>query len=438
MTEGGNVQPADLVWAEGMPNWVEARTLPELFPAGGPQQEYLASGAGMFFQPGASPTVSAFWSFLGLQLRRVFSIQLRTLALSPSEREQLSARGIEEETAQRFLVWRRSVFLVVAVVTTIAALWSSIALIEKDLFPPSAFGWVTKVVRILSLYAMPVAAVLAAVAWTSHKRSRTFILWGWGISFLVPVVIALFPMHLLVALGSEVTADQREQAKLGLGFFGGFWYYILLLPTVLSLIPGVMRACLRIKTLLPESIVSSWFLIASAPLYVLLWLVTFVTINQIAGNALLILSIFLFMSAPLVYLFWGRFFIRPLRPEELRKISMAQLIFTCMAVLAGILLVTYLCTKTLGKGRLVGFDSDTSLMRPWKLIQFYLEYTGRSLFITLLVVDLFMLMNLSVWMHTKQFEKSESAAHYDRIMGNCHDLLRRETRQVSPEGRTQP
>jgi hypothetical protein len=443
LAEGGNVQPTDLVWAEGMPNWVEARTLPELFPAGaasagGPRQEYLASGAGMFFQPGVSPSAAAFWSFLWLQIRRVCTIQLRTLEVSPAERKQLSARGIEEETAQRFLVWRRSVFLVVAVITMIAALWSTLALIEKDVIPHSGFGWVTKVVRILSLYAMPAAAILAAVTWTRHKRSRAFILWGWGISFLVPIVIALFPMHLLVAMKGQLTEEEREGAKLGLGFIAGIWYYILLLPTVLSLTPGVMRACLRIKTLLPESIVSGWLLIATSPLHVLLWLVTFVTINQIAGNALLILSIFLFMSAPLVYLIWGKFFIRPLHPGELNKIRIAQLIFSGMAVLAGLLMVIYLFTKTIGDGRLVGFDSETSLVRPWKLIQFYLEYTGRSLFITILVVDLFMLMNLSVWVHTKQFEKSEAAANYDRIMGNLHDLFRGEVSGVSAEGGTQP
>ena len=40
--------------------------------------------------------------------------------------------------------------------------------------------------------------------------------------------------------------------------------------------------------LLPQSIITGWFLIASVPFYGLLLFVTFVTINQFAGNALLV------------------------------------------------------------------------------------------------------------------------------------------------------
>jgi hypothetical protein len=432
MTEAGQIQPNVLVWKEGMPNWVEAGSLPELFPAGptaapaaggtaaSPQEPgYAVTGAGALFQGGAGQ----FWSTAWTHLKRAFTLNLRTLAATDAEKQALTARGIEDDIAQRYMAWRRSIFLLLAVLTGISALWSTIALIEKDVMPASAFGVLAKVVRLLSLYVMPAAAIVAACFWSRLQRSRSIILYGWAVSFLVPIVIALFPMHLLVEY-SPRNEDERRQAALGLGFIGAIWYYVLLMPTVLSLIPGVMRACLRLKTLLPESIITGWFMVAASPLYVLLWLVTFVTINQVAGNALLIFGLLLFMGAPLVYLCFAGLFIRPLKPEEAGKINLAQVISSGLFGTGCLLLLIYLFTKTIGDVHLIGFDSDTSIARPWKIFQFAIEYAGRSLFTSTLMADLFMLVNLSVWTRMRQFAKTETAENYDRLMGRMGDLLR--------------
>ena len=42
-------------------------------------------------------------------------------------------------------------------------------------------------------------------------------------------------------------------------------------------------------------------------------------------------------------------------------------------------------------------------------IQFPIEYIVRSLFTTVLVADLFMMMNLALWRHTKEFQASPEA-----------------------------
>ena len=71
----------------------------------------------------------------------------------------------------------------------------------------------------------------------------------------------------------------REGVKhmAGLSLLGAISVYVTLMPSVLSLIPGVIRACLRIKALIPESVLPGLFLIAAAPLYFLIFLVTFTT-----------------------------------------------------------------------------------------------------------------------------------------------------------------
>ncbi len=60
---------------------------------------------------------------------------------------------------------------------------------------------------------------------------------------------------------------------------------------------------------------------------------------------------------------------------------------------------------------LIGTDPQTSAIRPWdpNLLQFPIEYIVRSLFTTVLVADLFMMMNLALWKHTKDFQASPDA-----------------------------
>ena len=74
------------------------------------------------------------------------------------------------------------------------------------------------------------------------------------------------------------------------------------MPAVLSLLPGVLRGCLRIKALIPESILPGLFLVAATPLYILLFLVIFTTVNQVIGDLLLVLGILALLGAPMLYL----------------------------------------------------------------------------------------------------------------------------------------
>jgi hypothetical protein len=210
------------------------------------------------------------------------------------------------------------------------------------------------------------------------------------------------------------------------GLLGGLAYFVTFTPTVLSLIPGVLRSCTRVKALLPESIIAGWFLLAGVPLYALLLLVTFITINQLAGNALLILGVLLFMGAPLTFLFGANLFIRPLtEAREFWKIRIIQIIYSATAGLAVLLLIVYLFTGTFFGRTIMGFSSDRAFFLPWKLIQFYIEFMGRSLFTSTLFADLLLWMNFSVWHHLREFGQSDEAKKYDQLMGEFGELLRK-------------
>src|SRR5262249_4578966 len=153
--------------------------------------------------------------------------------------------------------WRRSIFLMVAIATTLSALLHIIAaLVGKDFHNRSGFGMFTELVRIFSQLVMPVAATLACVFWSNVRLSRLLMVLGWGISFAVPILIALIPFRHRWRF--ELPADQgaSEAIALGLGLVGGLFYFATLMPSVLSIVPGVIRACVRVKALLPQSIIT--------------------------------------------------------------------------------------------------------------------------------------------------------------------------------------
>jgi hypothetical protein len=358
-----------------------------------------------------------------LHIRRALSWDLRSVPVEADEEARLIANGVDEVDARRYLVWRRSVLLVVAPPTLISALLATLGWAGRDRSSLSALGGVLEIAQLLALFALPATAWLAARTWDRHRRSRNLLLRGWMFAFLTPLLLALVPFSARIELsGGDQAAISQAMSLLGL--LGAISVYVTLMPSVLSLIPGVLRACLRIKALIPESILPGLFLIAAAPLYVLLFLVIFTTVNQLAGNLVLMLAMLALLMAPLLYLFNAGTLTRPLRtPEEIAKIGRMQATATIILGIGLGLLVIYAFTATIMGKALIGTDDATSLMRPWSpsLIQFPLEYFVRSLFTTVLVADLFMLMNLSLWRHTKTFQASPEAESYDRLMSEIEE-----------------
>ena len=318
------------------------------------------------------------------------------------------------------LVWRRSVLLVVAIPTLVSALLATLGTLTTDMSGLSGTGVLLEMARLGALFVLPLTAWLAARAWDNHRRSRTILLRGWLVAFLTPLFLALIPFGWRIDL-SRAGGDTNmiAQANNLLGLIGAISVYVTLMPAVLSLIPGVLRGCLRIKALIPESILPGLFLVAATPLYVLLFLVIFTTVNQVAGNLFLIFGVLALLGSPLLYLINARTFTRPLRtPEEIAKIGTIQQQAKVILSIGLALIAVYGFTAELFGKSLVGTSEMTSVMRPWSpsLIQFPIEYIVRSLFTTVLVADLFMLMNLQLWRHTKDFQASPDAASYDRLM----------------------
>ncbi len=416
LADSGQLQPADRIWRPGMADWAAAGTVAEAFPG--------------FDRAGAAAQAGRFWQRVSFHPRRAFASDLQTLPVTDRERARLAAHAITEEAVQRYLAWRHSILLVILGPIILSALLGSIKMFGQ-FEGLTGFGALANVIHILSLYAMPLAVLAACLLWSHLKLSRTLLLYGWVISFLVPIMVALFPLDWLVNMDAAIRADNAEQHKLAVGIASaltGLIYFFMFLPVVLSLMPGCVRACLRIKTLLPESIVPGWFLVAASVVYAFIILPVFIAVSKFTGNLMLIVGVLLVVCGPLVYVFFARVFIRPLSSDEdVRQIRRVQKIAGIVTASSLVLLVIFAMTKKvpLGEKYLVGFSSDSSLLQPWSwgVIHFAIEYVGRSLYVTAVAADLFMMLNISVWVNGKKFAATARAEAYDRLIGELDRVI---------------
>jgi hypothetical protein len=127
---------------------------------------------------------------------------------------------------------------------------------DEGLPEPTWFGDLADLLWSLSFYAMPATALLALLLWNRPQVSRTLLLAGWCASFLVPVAIALTPWNWWTVEPpppmTPAARLARQYERIAEGLAWSNYYVFVLSPAVLALVPGLLRACVRIKRLLPE------------------------------------------------------------------------------------------------------------------------------------------------------------------------------------------
>lgn len=401
-------------------------------------------------------------------LRRAFAANPHQVPVGEREDAILAARGVEQPTLRIYFVWRRSLMVFVVLSTLLSAGvatyrdytepaeetdWAEelagylpLSAFEEDeddgddeepaatsspqpdtepgeeirREPQTAFARFTEGVELAALYALPIAALGAVLFWTQFAISFGIILAAFAFSFLVPMIIALCPWswwgYVEPVVSEKTQPLQFWQLKVE-GLLEGAAYLVTLLPTVLSLIPGVQRACVRVKLLIPQSALPGFFLAAASPFYALFLLVIFVAINQFDTHPLFFAGMLIFLAAPLTYAATSNLVTRPLATEDdFRKLKLVQRFVGLMTAVAGGLIVAYLTTRDFRGIHLLGFDYEKSLLVPLDVVEFLLEVLSRSMFVTVLGADLFMRMNLKAWQHERAFRGKPEAADYDAVM----------------------
>jgi hypothetical protein len=395
-------------------------------------------------------------------LRRAFTSNLGTIAVNDEERAKLETTGVQEPTAQRYVVWRRATVLMVVIATLISAGVSTYQTATESDDEPNLFdtmtenllqqlqgavpspanladgsaakedekdegeeaqatmGRIVDGVHLASLYVMPIAALVVLFLGDRMRLSFRVMLAAFAFSFFVPMLVELCPWSWwgVVEPKYSPTAEPAKFARDQLeGILEGAGNLVRLMPAVLSLIPGIVRACLRVKSLLPESLLPGWLVVVAAPLYALFLFVAFVAIDQVNSDPLIFAGFLLLAASSLVYVFRSKVFTRPLISDaDFRAMRGAQMIVTGMTALGGVLILTYLLTRQIMGVHLVGTDPETSLLQPIQLVGYLVEIISRSMFVTALGADLFMRMNLTAWQHHRALGTSNRAPAYDGAM----------------------
>lgn len=404
--------PGEGVWQQGTPAWVSAASVPGLLAAPAPA-------------PAPAPATGSRPG-LKFHLARAMEWNLRAVAVKPEEEATLLSLGVDDPAARSYLAWRRSVLTIITLASGITSIIGILSGLAADTASLTELGKGLEMVRALALVIMPVTAWKAARAWTRHKRSRRWLVWGWTLSFLAPLLTALVPAAWQVTLGPEGEASQMAVVLQLIGAIGN---YVTLMPTVLALIPGIMRACLRVKVLLPQSMLPGWFLVAASPLWVFLFLVVFAIFSQVTSDALLIVGVAAIAGGPVLYLFHVGLFTRPVAADDdLRRLLAVQKRVRLVLTGGVACVIVWLFSGTVFGKHVVGVEVESSLMRPWSFEMFKLplEFASHSLFTMALVADLIMAMNLAIWVHTKGFLASPEAKDYDRTMSEIDEAGERD------------
>ncbi len=388
--------------------------------------------------------LARFFNRALFHLRRAFAWDLRSIPIQVDEQARLAEEGISQPALQHYLCWRRSVLVVLCAPVLFLALLDTLDnLADEDVdYNGLGLAWLT--LMILAAYAMPVSAVLALPKWTRARMSWRLLAWGWGIAFLVPIVLLAVPFTWLAHVKAPAGVGEPLMQRLLSVYVGLAFFAVLLvfLPVmVLSISFGIQRACFRLKTLLPESSVPGILLTASAPLLPMFVLPLFVLLVQVAHSPLLIGGAALLLLSPVLVVARAKRLMRPFfASEDFRFLQRLQLVtrvafwagFTCWIVYAFIKTIPIPNLESDNAGKdfheftILGFSAASSLFRPWdwSVIRWLVvETLGRSLFTMVVVSDLLMRVNAYLWVAQRTVVGTGKTEVYDRLMSDLSGTL---------------
>jgi hypothetical protein len=360
--------------------------------------------------------------------RRAFDWNLADLEPSALERTRLQALGITSAAAVRYHAWRRSALTLIAPLFAITAVFAIIDLTDVETEGLTGLGSMAAYLPSIVLIVLPVMTGLALLKWTDLRVSQRIVFWSWLVSVIVPIVIALLPPEWLLDTAG-LDREEKAAALLTAGLILSIGYGVSLVPTLVSIPSGVMRGCLRVKALLPQSVLPGWFLVSVAPFYSLMACVAFVMIMQVAGSPLLIVGVAIIAFGPLLYVRNASLYIRAVESDdERRRLARLQRVSLIMTLVAYAFIALWAFTKEIASGddgsvvRLFGF-SGSSLFKPWDFILRAFELVARSLLTSVVFAHIFLQMNRTSWVYGRQFSGTRSEAEYDRTMAELDPLL---------------
>lgn len=308
--------------------------------------------------------------------RRILSSNFISDEALPEERAALEKAEIPVRSpmAQNYAAWRRAILWISGILLSIAGvlgLIDEVPNLFNATYPP-----IIRVIAagmILINIVAPVMIIIAAIRWTQLRRSRKRARLAWMVQFLGPLLLLLLPVkHLMedrdiaalaveaqwqiqkealkkeientpaadkesarrrfgdieaefvknrkamedTVLASKEFKDNIEKAKTQIALIMGMLALYTLGPRVLGLFPGVVRASLTLRTLVPESPVPGYVIALVEPFY-MVFVSLLVVIAAQAGNSVVFVGCVTLFAATIILMKEVRKLCTPMDPASM-------------------------------------------------------------------------------------------------------------------------
>jgi hypothetical protein len=343
------------------------------------QQNFLASVPERFHPRNWRGNLQRSW----VMLRRTMSSDFQQLPVLDEEKARFAALPVPvvDPMAQGFLVWRRSLLATAAGLLLLYAFNSLVGirtvehqlmevnraqLVESGQFAGDSdyleeqarqqtdqymalvgsdnldiINGLDILIR-LSVLAAAVVITVASVKWYDVRLSRRLSRIGWLVLFGAPFLLAMIPASAMMDF-THLPAAEAAQASMLLGGTVGVSFFLALVPKVISLLPGVMRSAMTVKTMLPEATSPGWIVAIMAPLYGLILLVVLATVNQVQFDVQFLFGMGFLIAAAVFYVVRAPQLVRAHTEEEaVHVVARARLQTGLLNGVGALLLALYL------------------------------------------------------------------------------------------------
>jgi len=271
--------------------------------------------------------------------RRVFRSDFYFESATDEERDVLmnSVPPIKSGYIQTYAAWRRALLWIAAISASYMCVEqvfrysdsSELTLIEEG------FLFALLVVQLGAAGLM----ILAAKRWNAMAETRKWARRSYILLIFGPFVIYLVPWQFITNTSPDFFIAMAITT---------------LLPKVFGLFPGIIRACLTMKTFVPESLLPGWLALIIAPIYSLFFGIAVLAAVQ-GGSLFLFVAFGSFMIAPLVLLISSKSLVAPLSSESARDVvRMVRRRMGVVYVIGGIALMLATVTWIAGSDLTIG------------------------------------------------------------------------------------
>jgi hypothetical protein len=367
-------------------------------------------------------------------LDRAFRCDFTRFGAADDERAALAAapEPVTDATAQDYLAWRRSMAWVALGPVALAAVLAFVGWAGtwgQEGIPASVH--LLQALYVGSYVWLLAAVVSAVVRWREAALVRRRLRIGWLVSFLAPIVLCLVPFVDLVLAGREVPSQVEtvEDLKvwLGVGFARleiGIKVLLMLAPPFLALFPGIARAGLTVKTLLPGRSLPAAVSGLMAPVYAAAFLVAGTVVQQLGGSMLLAVGLVTFLFGPLLLSRRAFGMVEPTTREELGpRVRDARRKAGILVGIGGLLaLIGVFQVEIFGK-HLLAF-SGQPFVGPLELLEKVVLYVGSLSVLTVVAADALLEGMVETERRARRHAETEAFARDGERLGEVARILR--------------